>query len=245
MLSKLSAPMSLRSLIQQLAEYDTALIANTIGYVDPTPDHEFYMGGSIASVTPTLGPTVGVAVTCEVDTSSPGGTANMDLYFQMLKEMKAMNVPVVLVAKTVGSRPDHECVLGDGMAKMLFGAGCVGCVTDGGLRDVEGMLTVPFAAYCRGRTIHHCAIRFKTINQPIAIGGITVNPGDMIHANIGGVIKIPAACLEKLPERCAAMRAFEHDVHCVWRQDALSVDEKRAAVPPLLKKYNLAPFARH
>lgn len=236
--------MSTLSLIQQLAEFDTALIANTIGYLDPTPDHEFYMGGSIMSVTPTLGPTVGLAVTCEVDTSSPGGAHNMDLYFQMLKEMQQMKMPVVLVAKTVGSRPDHECVLGDGMAKMLYGAGCVGCVTDGGVRDVEGMLTVPFATYARGRTIHHCAIRFTKINVPVEIGGITVHPGDMIHANFGGVIKIPKGCLEQMPERAAAMRAFEHDVHCVWRQSHLSIDEKRAAVGPLMKKYNFAPVPK-
>jgi regulator of RNase E activity RraA len=218
--------MSNRSLIKQLAEYDTALIANTIGYLDPTPDHEFYMGGSIASVTPALGPTVGVAVTCEVDTSTPGGSAHMDLYFQMLKEMKTMNVPVVLVAKTVGSRPDHECVLGDGMAKMLFGVGCVGCVTDGGVRDVEGMLTVPFAAYCRGRTIHHCAIRFKTINQPIEIGGITVNNPTAIRncAYAGGTtVSFPAGQIDLNGDEAlkfVRVRKCDDDFHRAARQQA-------------------------
>ncbi|MDB6093472.1 MAG: bifunctional hexulose-6-phosphate synthase/ribonuclease regulator [Verrucomicrobia bacterium] len=229
--------MSLLSSLQQLAEYDTALIANTIGYLDPTPAHEFYMGGSIASVTPTLGPTVGVAFTCEVDTSSPQGPSEMEPYFQMLKEMEKVKLPIVLVAKTVGSRPDHECVLGDGMAKMLHAAGCIGVVTDGGVRDVEGMLGVPFAAYCRGRTIHHTAIRFKSVNQPIEIGGITVRHHDVIHANFAGVIKVPSGCVDRLPERATAMRAFEHDVHCVWRQSGISIDDKRACVPVFLKKH--------
>jgi regulator of RNase E activity RraA len=36
------------------------------------------------------------------------------------------------------------------MTKMLYAADSVGLVTDGGVRDVRGLMTVPFAAYCRG-----------------------------------------------------------------------------------------------
>ena len=198
------------------------------------------MGGSIVSLTPALGPTVGVAMTCEIDTSTPGSKPQMEPYYELLRAMERSEAPVVLVAKVAGSRPDHECVLGDGMAKMMYSLGCVGAVTDGGVRDIEGILTVPFAVYARGRTIHHCALRFRRINAPVEVGGITVNPGEVIHANIGGVIKVPAGCLERLPERTAAMSAFEHETHCVWRQEKVSIDEKHRAVTDLLVKYGFA-----
>jgi len=233
--------MSLLSTIQELAEYDTALLANTIGYLDSTPAHEWYMGGSIASVTPALGPTVGVAMTLEMDSSSPHNRPDKDNYRLLLKAIEATEEPVVLVVKAVGSRPDHECILGDGMAKTLYSVGCVGIVTDGGVRDVEGLLTVPFAAYSRGRTIHHTALRYVSRNQPIAIGGITVNPGDVIHANIGGVIKIPPGSLGGLPAKAAAMRAFEHEAHCVWRRTDVALDEKFAQVAVLLKQAGFGP----
>jgi len=147
---------------------------------------------------------------------------------------------VILVVKVVGSRPDHECVAGDGMAKMLFSLGCVALVTDGGVRDVAGMLTVPFAAYCRGVTIHHCALRWTRIQAPVEVGGITVNPGDVIHANAEGVIKLPAAALERLPERAAAMRAFEHRTPCLWPQPGISIEAKRQGVLAYLAEYGFS-----
>jgi len=124
--------MSRKTILQQLADFDTALLANTIGYIDPTPPKLWYMGGSIQSLTPTLGPTVGAAVTCEMDTSSPEGDAHLEPYLDQVDAIRAMEEPAIWVVKAVGSRPDHECIMGDGMAKSLYAAGCVGIVTDGG-----------------------------------------------------------------------------------------------------------------
>ena len=231
---------ALTTMIEQLRDFDSALLANTLGYIDPTPAYELYMGGDITSVTPSLGPTVGVAVTCKLDTSTPEGDPEMERYWKQLDQMERMEEPVVWVVETVGSRPDHECVMGDGMAKTLYSIGCHGAVTNGRVRDVEGLLTTPFAVYCRGTGIHHCNLRFTASDVPVQVGGITVRPGDIVHASVEGVIRVPPASVEALIERAPLMRAFEHEAHCFLRRTDVSVADKRTRVGELLIKYGFA-----
>ncbi|MGH9345271.1 MAG: RraA family protein [Terriglobia bacterium] len=234
--------MPLVSLLQELRNFDTALLANTIDHIDPTPAHTFYLSRSIQSVTPSLGPTVGVAATCELDSSTPAGEAEVEGYWSQLEEISRMKEPAVWVVKTVGSRPDHECVLGDGMAKTLYAAGCVGVVTDGGVRDVNGLLTTSFAAYCNGTTIHHCALRFRNIGQPVELGGVTIRTGDILHANSEGVIRIPESCLEVLPVKAIQMLTFENEAHSFLRKTDVPISEKRRHLMDLLGKYGFATY---
>jgi regulator of RNase E activity RraA len=141
--------------------------------------------------------------------------------------MEPLGVPAIWVVETVGSRLDHECVLGDGTAKLLHSVGCVGCVTNGRVRDVEGLLTVPFAVYCRGAVVHHCALRITAIDVPVSVGGITVHPGDIVHAWEEGVIRIPPGSAEKLVELAPRHRSVEHQVHAFWRRTDVSLADKR------------------
>jgi regulator of RNase E activity RraA len=232
--------LSLRAILEELSEFDSALLANTLGYIDPTPTHELYMSGEIQSVTPSIAPTVGIAVTAKMDTSTPEGVADAAGYWTQLDQMAAAGVPTVWVVEAVGSRPEHECIIGDGMAKTLRASGCVGLVTNGRVRDVSGLLTTPFAAYCRGVCIHHCALRVTAINVPVNVGGLTVLPGDVIHANHEGVIRVPKSALEKLPAMATKMRAFEHDAHRLLRRTDLTNAQKKAGVVALVGSYGFA-----
>ncbi len=233
-------PVITAAILDELREFDSPLLANTINFIDSTPAHEFYLSGDIQSVTPPLGPTVGVAFTAEIDSSTPGGTADTDLYWEQLEAMRQCPLPIVWVVKAVGSRPEHERMIGDGMAKLLYSVGCVGLVSDSRVRDVAGLITTPFAAYCRGRAVQHGPLRFRAINRPVEVGGMLVHPGDVMHAGSEGVIRIPMGCLDRLAAAAVRNRAFEHEVHMFLRRTDRSPAEKRAQVQQLITKYGFA-----
>ncbi len=225
------------ALLNELRDFDTPLLANTIGYISAVPPHEYYLSGEIQSVTPPLGPTVGIAFTAEIDSSTPGGAGDAELYWEQLETMRQCGLPIVWVVKAVGSRPEHECMIGDGMAKTLFSVGCVGLVSDSRVRDVSGIITVPFAAYCRGRAVHHGPLRVKAINRPVEVGGVLIHPGDVIHADQNGVIRIPTDCISNLAPAAIRNRAFEHEAHMFLRRTDRTPAEKRAHVVALVDKY--------
>ncbi len=224
---------------QQLAEYDTALLANLLRYVDATPTHLLYMGNQIRSLIPEVGPTVGLAVTCEMDSSTPEHETQGDAegFWQQVVEMESMDVPTVWTVSCVGSRPQHECIMGDGMGKTLVAAGCVGAVTNGGLRDLNGLRSIGFGGYGTGVTIHHCNMRIRNMGVPVDIGGITVNARDIIHASAEGVIRIPVDAVSGLLEQAPAYRAFEHEAHQLLRRTDIKALRKKEMLNGIIGKY--------
>jgi regulator of RNase E activity RraA len=231
----------LKHALAALREFDGALLANTIGYIDPAPVHECYMGGSIQPVTPCPGSVIGIAVTCEMDASSPNQTGNVDGFWQQLDEIKAMDLPAIWVVKSVGPRPDHECIAGDGMGKALYASGCAGIVTDGRVRDLKGLAGIPLAVFSKGISIHHTPMRIRRINQPVEVGGLTIKPGDIIHGSAEGVIRIPRSCLARLAESANRMWAFERDAHAVFSRPDLPSAEKKQRVLEILAAYKFIP----
>jgi 4-hydroxy-4-methyl-2-oxoglutarate aldolase len=69
-----------------------------------------------------------------------------------------------------------------------------GAVLDGGVRDlVEIKRDYDFPVYARSVSPGTTLGRFKTLaaNVPVRIGGIMVNPGDIIVADVDGVVVVP------------------------------------------------------
>jgi regulator of RNase E activity RraA len=86
--------------------------------------------------------------------------------------------------------------------------GAVGLVTDGAFRDAAGIAAVGLPAYCRGThaatnvTLHHPV----DVQMPIACGGVSVYPGDVLVGDGDGVIVVPRHLAEE-----AAARALEQE----------------------------------
>jgi regulator of RNase E activity RraA len=97
---------------------------------------------------------------------------------------------------------DALVIAGDGeIDRALFGEilmtiakkrGAIAAVVDGAVRDVDAFDRESFPCWAKGISLRG---PFKdgpgTINQPVHIGGMLVNPGDIIIGDIDGVIAIP------------------------------------------------------
>ncbi len=72
-------------------------------------------------------------------------------------------------------------------------AGAVGVVTDATARDTDEVITEGVPLYLRrpGRGIRPGRNEVESVNRPVVVGGVLVNPGDVVVADGDGVIVVP------------------------------------------------------
>ena len=222
------------TLIDLLMDSDTALVCNALTALGLSREHTYYMDGSIQCQTPELPPLVGEAVTIKLDSSSPTENADMSQYWELIEALESRSLPQVVVVQTVGGNPARECVMGDGMAKTLKSMGAVGLVTDGGIRDLPGILDQGFSVFGFGPVIQHTPLRWSGIFEPVALGGITVSTGDLIHGDQGGCIVIPEENHPYIAQACRYVLDFEKEAHMLLRRKDVAAREKQKAMGPVV-----------
>jgi regulator of RNase E activity RraA len=92
-------------------------------------------------------------------------------------------------------------IFGEMMLTYFKGRGGAGLIVDGCIRDYPNVKTIGMPLWIRGVTpnFHTQADLMPfAVNAPIACGGVTVMPGDIIVADEDGAVVVPVA----LAERC-------------------------------------------
>ena len=88
-------------------------------------------------------------------------------------------------------------------------AGCVGVIVDGAVRDVSQMRKMGFPVFAGSRNIYDSKDRQRVveIDEPVEIDGVRFCPGDLVIADVDGVVVVPAEISD------TAMRGAWQKVH--------------------------------
>ena len=88
--------------------------------------------------------------------------------------------------------------------------GMAGMVLNGAIRDIAEIAERPFPVYAAGHT-HRGPYKDGpgAINVPVTLGGMTVNPGDIVAGDQDGLIAFPAAEAEGLIAKAIVHREKE------------------------------------
>jgi regulator of RNase E activity RraA len=112
----------------------------------------------------------------------------------------------------VDSRGDARAAsAGDLYVGRLKARGCAGIVTDGGLRDTDGILKTGLPAYCRRPSSPPSPIVHRPIDLglPIACGGVAVYPGDIMVGDGDGVVVIPPDLADEVAKEALDTQLYE------------------------------------
>jgi 4-hydroxy-4-methyl-2-oxoglutarate aldolase len=199
--------------IELLRGIDSPTISNAIEKFQVRNQTEGYASGELICRFPELPPIVGYAVTCIVDTTSPepaGPNRLADLFDIVASAPK----PAVVVMQNQGPRRARSCMVGDLVCTSLHKLGVAGLMTDGGVRDLGGIRkrAPGFQVFAAGVVVSHGLPTYLDVNTPVAICGLPVRPGELLHGDESGVVSIPLEIVEQVVEQAKAVLKKENEL---------------------------------
>jgi 4-hydroxy-4-methyl-2-oxoglutarate aldolase len=195
------------AVLDALRCYDSPTLSNAIETFDARPRDTGFAGHDVRCMFPDLGVMVGCAATATIRArgEAAGDPASLWTY------VRGMPSPCVVVVQDLDEPPAHGALWGEVMATTFKALGCVGAVTDGCVRDLDEVRAIGFHFFARGAGVSHAYVRVETVGEPVTVGGLTVNPGDLIHADQHGVLLIPRDIAADLPAAADRVIAAEQE----------------------------------
>lgn len=198
--------------IEELKRVDTPTLANLIELLEVRDRTEGYCDLRLRCLFPQLGSMVGHAVTATFDSSTPGpapDAAASARLFELFEALEAAPQPSVLVFQEVGANPARGCHSGEVIATIGKRLGCVGVVSDAGVRDVEEVLALGVHYFAAGCVASHGNFYIKDINVPVDVAGLRIEPGDLLHGDANGLITVPPELRGNVAELLEQTRSAE------------------------------------
>jgi len=213
-------------IFEELKKIRTPIVYDVIERYNLRLRSEGFMDRSIRPVLPSLGIMVGYACTAKVvGTLPPAEGEQVIASGDVWKYVESSPSPGIMVVQDLDEPPARSCTWGDVAAAIFLKLGCVGAVTNGGVRDLPEVEKLGFHLFAPAPVVGHAYIRWVEINTPVEVGSLVVNPGDLIHGDEHGVLVIPKEVdLEKLVADVKRFLASEASLVDYCRQPDFTVD---------------------
>ena len=98
------------------------------------------------------------------------------------------------------------------MTTIYKGFGSAGLITSGAARDLEQVGALGFPCFSDGVICSHGYPQLLDLGVSVNVGGITIQPGDLLHGDANGVTTIPHEIASDAAHACEEFAAAEQVV---------------------------------
>ncbi|WP_170349491.1 RraA family protein [Ruegeria atlantica] len=188
------------SLLTLLRKVDTPTVCNAIEVAQGKRGFDGFSRGTMLCSAPSEPAIVGYARTAKIAAVQPPSEApevirerRMDYY----KYMAEGPAPSVAVIEDVDFPNCIGAYWGEINTTVHKGFGMSGALTNGVMRDL-GDLPQGFPVVAGSVGPSHGFVHVRAVDTPVSIFGLSVNPGDLIHADQHGALVIPEDVVDQL-----------------------------------------------
>jgi regulator of RNase E activity RraA len=185
-----------------LRAVDTPTVCNAIEEVRGTRMGFGYSRSPVVCANPSLPPIVGYARTakiCGAEPSKLSKPAQRDRRIAYYQYAASGPGPNVVVLEDTDSPPGLAAFWGEVNTAIHKGLGVVGCLTNGSFRDLD-MLAPGFQIVGGSIMPSHAFVHVEEIDVPVSVFGLSVKPGDLVHADRHGAVVIGADIVDRIAQ---------------------------------------------
>lgn len=219
------------TLLTLLRSVDTPTVCNAIEVAQGKRGFNGFTRGTMLCSDPEGGAVVGYAVTAKISALAPPEepadvirARRMDYYKAMAEGPK----PSVAVVEDVDFPDCIGAYWGEVNTTVHKGFGMSGALTNGVMRDL-GDLAPDFPVIAGSIGPSHGFVHVTELDTPVEVFGLTVRPGDLVHADRHGAVVIPADIVDQLAAAIDKMQSTEHLVLSPAREQGFDFEKFEAA----------------
>ena len=217
--------------LEAVRRLDASTLANTIETFHERLRNEGFVDHTVRSLFPHLPAMIGYAATVKIRGSAPptadGTYPDRTDWWEYILSVPE---PRVVVVQDVATRPGLGSLVGAVHMNILRALHCVGVVTNGSVRDIPAAESARFHLFAGSVSVSHAYIHIVEIGQPVEVGGLRIQSGDLLHGDLHGVQSVPLDIASRIPAVAAQIKAKEQALIDLCRSPEFTLDKLRAAI---------------
>jgi len=221
--------------INQLRSFDTCVISDAIETFGVRLRNEGFATAGFRCLFKSFPSMVGYAATCKVRSADPPMVGSR--YIERTdwwKHITSVQSPRVVVMQDIDEHPGTGAFLGSAHVNILKALGCVGAVTNGAARELPGIEASGFQVFAGRLAISRAYIHVVEYGGPVEVGGLTIQPGDLLHGDRHGIINVPQNMATELPAVASRIMEKKQLVIDLSKKPGATVEELSRALEDLL-----------
>ena len=212
--------------LERLREFDACTVSNAIEKLVARLPNEGFVSRAVRCRFPDLPPMVGYAATGRIRTVSPPMTHRC--YYDRMDwwtYVASLPKPRVIVVQDADGKPGLGAFVGEIHASIALALDCVGCVTNGAVRDLPAIKALNFQLFSGNLSVSHSYAHIIDFGEPVEIGGLKIRSGDLLHGDRHGVLNVPVELVADIPAEASKILAEERELTDFCRSPGFSLEE--------------------